>query len=109
MQAERIISRDTTAQRRERFAGRNPRIAQRGDVAVSRASQHVAPCESVQPHALPHALSFPSHTSASSMLLFCYCGKFGSRDDVLLPPGADVIVKLHETVQGGVTVLAKLR
>jgi phosphatidylserine decarboxylase len=35
--------------------------------------------------------------------------KFGSRVDVLLPAGADVIVKLHETVQGGVTVLAKLR
>jgi len=34
--------------------------------------------------------------------------KFGSRVDVLLPPGADVRVKLNETVQGGVTVLAKL-
>ncbi|HEV2355033.1 MAG TPA: phosphatidylserine decarboxylase family protein [Puia sp.] len=34
--------------------------------------------------------------------------KFGSRVDVLLPPGADVTVKLGEAVQGGVTVLAKL-
>lgn len=34
--------------------------------------------------------------------------KFGSRVDVLLPPGADVRVKLNQTVQGGVTVLAKL-
>ncbi len=34
--------------------------------------------------------------------------KFGSRVDVLLPPGADVQVKLNQTVQGGVTVLAKL-
>ena len=35
--------------------------------------------------------------------------KFGSRVDVLLPPGADVLVKLDEMVQGGVTVLAKFR
>jgi phosphatidylserine decarboxylase len=35
--------------------------------------------------------------------------KFGSRVDVLLPPGADVQVKLNQTVQGGVTVLTKLR
>ena len=35
--------------------------------------------------------------------------KFGSRVDVLLPPGADVQVKLNEMVQGGVTVLAKFR
>jgi phosphatidylserine decarboxylase len=34
--------------------------------------------------------------------------KFGSRVDVLLPPGADVRVRLNEMVQGGVTVLAKL-
>jgi phosphatidylserine decarboxylase len=35
--------------------------------------------------------------------------KFGSRVDVLLPPGADVQVKLNQMVQGGVTVLAKFR
>ncbi len=34
--------------------------------------------------------------------------KFGSRVDVLLPPGAQVKVQLNQTVQGGVTVLAKL-
>jgi phosphatidylserine decarboxylase len=34
--------------------------------------------------------------------------KFGSRVDVLLPPGVDVQVKLNQAVQGGVTVLAKL-
>lgn len=34
--------------------------------------------------------------------------KFGSRVDVLLPPGANVQVKLNQAVQGGVTVLAKL-
>jgi phosphatidylserine decarboxylase len=34
--------------------------------------------------------------------------KFGSRVDVLLPPGADIQVKLNQSVQGGVTVLAKL-
>jgi phosphatidylserine decarboxylase len=34
--------------------------------------------------------------------------KFGSRVDVLLPPGTAVQVKLNQTVQGGVTVLAKL-
>lgn len=34
--------------------------------------------------------------------------KFGSRVDVLLPPGADVQVKLNQVVRGGVTVLAKL-
>src|ERR1700761_3807465 len=33
--------------------------------------------------------------------------KFGSRVDVLLPPGTPVEVKLNQTVQGGVTVLAK--
>ncbi len=35
--------------------------------------------------------------------------KFGSRVDVLLPPGADVQVKLNQMVQGGVTVLARFR
>ena len=34
--------------------------------------------------------------------------KFGSRVDVLLPPGADVKVRIGEVVQGGVTVLARL-
>jgi phosphatidylserine decarboxylase len=34
--------------------------------------------------------------------------KFGSRVDVLLPPGTNIQVKLNQTVQGGVTVLAKL-
>jgi phosphatidylserine decarboxylase len=34
--------------------------------------------------------------------------KFGSRVDVLLPPGTPVQVQLNQTVQGGVTVLAKL-
>jgi len=33
--------------------------------------------------------------------------KFGSRVDVLLPPGAKVQVGLDQVVQGGVTVLAK--
>lgn len=33
--------------------------------------------------------------------------KFGSRVDVLLPPGAKVQVQLDQVVQGGVTVLAK--
>jgi phosphatidylserine decarboxylase len=33
--------------------------------------------------------------------------KFGSRVDVLLPPGARVQVQLNQVVQGGVTVLAK--
>jgi phosphatidylserine decarboxylase len=33
--------------------------------------------------------------------------KFGSRVDVLLPPGTKVMVGLNQTVQGGVTVLAK--
>ena len=33
--------------------------------------------------------------------------KFGSRVDVLLPPGAKVQVGLEQVVQGGVTVLAK--
>ncbi|HXB93494.1 MAG TPA: phosphatidylserine decarboxylase family protein, partial [Puia sp.] len=33
--------------------------------------------------------------------------KFGSRVDVLLPPGAAVQVRMGQTVQGGVTVLAK--
>jgi phosphatidylserine decarboxylase len=33
--------------------------------------------------------------------------KFGSRVDVLLPPGVAVQVKMGQTVQGGVTVLAK--
>jgi phosphatidylserine decarboxylase len=35
--------------------------------------------------------------------------KFGSRVDVLLPPGADIQVKLNQMVQGGVTVLARFR
>jgi phosphatidylserine decarboxylase len=34
--------------------------------------------------------------------------KFGSRVDVLLPAGTKVDVQLNQTVQGGVTVLAKL-
>jgi phosphatidylserine decarboxylase len=34
--------------------------------------------------------------------------KFGSRVDVLLPVGTKVEVQLNQTVQGGVTVLAKL-
>lgn len=34
--------------------------------------------------------------------------KFGSRVDVLLPPGTRVNVKLNEQVKGGVTVLASL-
>jgi phosphatidylserine decarboxylase len=33
--------------------------------------------------------------------------KFGSRVDVLLPPGTKVCVALGEAVQGGVTVLAE--
>jgi phosphatidylserine decarboxylase len=33
--------------------------------------------------------------------------KFGSRVDVLLPPGTTVNVQLNQVVQGGVTVLAK--
>jgi phosphatidylserine decarboxylase len=33
--------------------------------------------------------------------------KFGSRVDVLLPPGTKVRVQLNEAVQGGVTVLAE--
>jgi len=33
--------------------------------------------------------------------------KFGSRVDVLLPVGTEVVVKLNEVVKGGVTVLAK--
>lgn len=33
--------------------------------------------------------------------------KFGSRVDVLLPPGTAVQVQLGQTVQGGVTILAK--
>jgi phosphatidylserine decarboxylase len=33
--------------------------------------------------------------------------KFGSRVDVLLPPGTNVDVKLNQVVQGGVTVLAR--
>jgi phosphatidylserine decarboxylase len=34
--------------------------------------------------------------------------RFGSRVDVLLPPGTKVEVRLNQTVQGGVTVLATL-
>lgn len=34
--------------------------------------------------------------------------KFGSRVDVLLPPGAKVEVKLNQVVKGGITVLATL-
>ena len=34
--------------------------------------------------------------------------KFGSRVDVLLPPGTKVNVKLNEMVKGGITVLATL-
>lgn len=33
--------------------------------------------------------------------------KFGSRVDVLLPPGTKVAVQLNQAVQGGVTILAK--
>ena len=33
--------------------------------------------------------------------------KFGSRVDILLPPGTAVNVKLNQTVQGGVTILAR--
>jgi phosphatidylserine decarboxylase len=35
--------------------------------------------------------------------------KFGSRVDVLLPPGTQVDVKLGQAVQGGITVLAHLK
>jgi phosphatidylserine decarboxylase len=35
--------------------------------------------------------------------------KFGSRVDVLLPPGTPVEVKLNQVVKGGVTVLARWR
>ena len=35
--------------------------------------------------------------------------KFGSRVDVLLPPGTEVEVKLGQNVQGGITVLARLK
>ena len=35
--------------------------------------------------------------------------KFGSRVDVLLPPGTEVNVNLGENVKGGITVLAKLK
>jgi phosphatidylserine decarboxylase len=34
--------------------------------------------------------------------------KFGSRVDVLLPPGTKIMVLLNQAVQGGVTVLARL-
>lgn len=34
--------------------------------------------------------------------------KFGSRVDLLLPPNAEVKVKLNEVVKGGVTVIAKI-
>jgi phosphatidylserine decarboxylase len=34
--------------------------------------------------------------------------RFGSRVDVLLPPGTKVHVELNQVVQGGVTVLASL-
>ncbi len=34
--------------------------------------------------------------------------KFGSRVDVLLPPGAKVEVELNQVVKGGITVLARL-
>ena len=35
--------------------------------------------------------------------------KFGSRVDVLLPPGTEVNVSLGQNVKGGITVLAKLK
>lgn len=35
--------------------------------------------------------------------------KFGSRVDVLLPLGTEVVVKLNQVVQGGVTVLANFK
>lgn len=35
--------------------------------------------------------------------------KFGSRVDVLLPPGTEVDVKLGQNVQGGITVIARLK
>jgi phosphatidylserine decarboxylase len=34
--------------------------------------------------------------------------KFGSRVDVLLPLGTEILVRLNQVVQGGVTVMAKL-
>jgi phosphatidylserine decarboxylase len=34
--------------------------------------------------------------------------KFGSRVDLLLPPGTDIKVRLGEVVKGGVTVIASL-
>lgn len=34
--------------------------------------------------------------------------KFGSRVDLLLPPGTRILVKLNQAVQGGVTVIASL-
>ena len=34
--------------------------------------------------------------------------KFGSRVDLLLPPGTDVKVRLGEVVKGGVTIIAKI-
>ncbi len=35
--------------------------------------------------------------------------KFGSRVDLLLPPGTEVDVKLGQNVQGGITVIARLK
>jgi phosphatidylserine decarboxylase len=34
--------------------------------------------------------------------------KFGSRVDLLLPPGTPVNVKIGDAVQGGVTVIANI-
>ena len=34
--------------------------------------------------------------------------KFGSRVDVLLPPGTKVNVELNQKVEGGVTVIARI-
>jgi phosphatidylserine decarboxylase len=35
--------------------------------------------------------------------------KFGSRVDLLLPPNTSVNVKIGDTVQGGVTVIANIK
>lgn len=35
--------------------------------------------------------------------------KFGSRVDVLLPPGSEINVKLNQVVKGGITILATLK
>lgn len=35
--------------------------------------------------------------------------KFGSRIDLYLPLGTEILVKLHDTTQGGVTPVARLK